>query len=291
MHALDLSDAKVQQFRSDGFIVYDQFLEGHEIEAARSRFEPLFRGEWETGIPPDEINWTEGRDDPANARQLCNTWRSNYTIASLVLRPEIGEVAARMAGWPGTRIHLDNVIWKPPGTSAFAMHQDGSWNHYLVPNNMCSLWMALDETKADAGTVEYVRGSNHWHHSPKPEVFRIDDYQRYMREAAAQAGIDNPEVVPVEVSAGGLAVHDRWCWHGSGPNTEQNRMRRSLVAHCTNSETEFHPTATTHLYARYRKRDTTEMDESFFPILWREDGYRTPWLDDYMAKADSSAAA
>ncbi len=22
-----------------------------------------------------------------------------------------------------------------------------------------------------------------------------------------------------------------------------------------------------------------EMDESFFPILWREDGYRTPFLD------------
>jgi len=51
------------------------------------------------------------------------------------------------------------------------------------------------------------------------------------------------------------------------------------------------PPLTTHLYARYRKRDTTEMDESFFPILWCEDGYRTPWLDDYMANAGASAAA
>jgi hypothetical protein len=25
------------------------------------------------------------------------------------------------------------------------------------------------------------------------------------------------------------------------------------------------------------------MDESYFPILWREDGYRTPWLDSYIA--------
>jgi hypothetical protein len=24
------------------------------------------------------------------------------------------------------------------------------------------------------------------------------------------------------------------------------------------------------------------MDESFFPILWTRDGYRTAWLDDYM---------
>jgi hypothetical protein len=27
------------------------------------------------------------------------------------------------------------------------------------------------------------------------------------------------------------------------------------------------------------------MEESFFPILWTRDGYRTPWLDGYMAKA------
>lgn len=291
MFDLDLSDEKVRQYRENGFIVFDKFLEPHEVNLLRSRFEPLFRGEWETGIPPDEINWTEGRDSPDKARQLCNTWRSDHVIASIVLRREIGEITSRCAGWPGTRIHLDNVIWKPPSADAFAMHQDGSYNHYLVPNNMCSLWMALDDTKAAAGTVEYVRGSNHWHRSPKPEEFRIDDYQRYMREAAAKEGVKNPEVVPVELPAGGLAIHDRWCWHGSGPNTESKRMRRSVVAHCTSSETEFHPTLTTHLYARYRKRDTTEMDESFFPILWRGDGYRTPWLDDYMTGAAENNAA
>ena len=25
------------------------------------------------------------------------------------------------------------------------------------------------------------------------------------------------------------------------------------------------------------------MDESFFPVTWREDGYRSPFLDDYLA--------
>ena len=35
------------------------------------------------------------------------------------------------------------------------------------------------------------------------------------------------------------------------------------------------------------------MDESFFPILWRQDGYRTAFLDDYMRRgsaADAKAA-
>jgi len=33
------------------------------------------------------------------------------------------------------------------------------------------------------------------------------------------------------------------------------------------------------------------MDESFFPILWRQDGYRTPWLDSYMAGGAATKAA
>ena len=68
MFDLDLSDEKVRQYRENGFIVFDKFLEPHEVNLLRSRFEPLFRGEWETGIPPDEINWTEGRDSPDKDR-------------------------------------------------------------------------------------------------------------------------------------------------------------------------------------------------------------------------------
>jgi hypothetical protein len=31
------------------------------------------------------------------------------------------------------------------------------------------------------------------------------------------------------------------------------------------------------------------MDESFFPILWRQDGYRTPFIDDYVKKGSGAA--
>jgi hypothetical protein len=33
------------------------------------------------------------------------------------------------------------------------------------------------------------------------------------------------------------------------------------------------------LNSRYRRVDDTTMDESFFPIVWTRDGYRTGWLD------------
>ena len=283
MKELDIGSEHIEAFNRDGFIVFDEFLESDEIDRLKSRFDALFHGRWETGLAPDEVNWQYGRDRDDRTRQLCNTWKADYAVASVVLRPAVGRIAARLSGWDGARLHLDNVIWKPPGASALTMHQDGSYNHYMVPNAMTSLWMALTDTSADAGTVLYVRGSHKWGETPKPESFLVDDHLAPVHRAAARAGIGEPEIVAVEVPAGGLAVHANWVWHGSGPNTA-DLPRQAVVAHCTPSISRFHPTNTTHVYARYRRYADTSMDESFFPVLWTGDGYRTPWLDGYAAR-------
>lgn len=289
MYQIEPTKEQIRGFEEDGFIVFEKFLEPEEVARARARFERLFRGEFETGLYPDELNWQEGRDQPERTRQLCNCWKADYTVAGIVLRREIGRLAAALSGWRGTRLHLDNVLWKPPGARALVFHQDGSYNHYMVPNNMTSCWMALDDTAAEAGTVEYVRGSHKWGQFERPKCFLAadHDYRKPLYAAAAQAAVE-PEIVPVKIPAGGLAVHHNWLWHGSGPNRAE-RPRRSLVAHCISSETRFHPTYVGYIYSRYKRVGETEMDESFFPILWREDGYRTPWLDDYIERGSAKA--
>ena len=43
------------------------------------------------------------------------------------------------------------------------------------------------------------------------------------------------------------------------------------MAHCVPSHSKFHPTntgGTARVYKRYKKTNSNEMDESFFPILW-----------------------
>jgi phytanoyl-CoA hydroxylase len=52
-----------------------------------------------------------------------------------------------------------------------------------------------------------------------------------------------------------------------------------VVAHCISSDAQFHPTNISYIYNRYKRHGDLAMDESFFPILWRKDGYRTGWLD------------
>ena len=48
------------------------------------------------------------------------------------------------------------------------------------------------------------------------------------------------------------------------------------------SEARFHPDTTGYLYSRYKRFGDDAMDESFFPITWRRDGYRSPFIDPYL---------
>lgn len=281
---LQLTPAQFEQFNTDGFLILDRFLSAEEVALARARFEPLFRGEFETGLYPDEWNWRAGRDRPDLTRQICNGWKSDRTIARIVLKEEIGRMCATLAGWPGARIGQDNVLWKPPEAKALGFHQDDSYCSWVVPSGFVTCWMTLDDTSAAGGTIEYARGSHRWGRFPPLGEFHApDDYRDALRQAAASVGC-SVELVPIEVPAGGCVFHAGGTWHGSDVNRSA-QPRRSLVSHCLSSAARFHPSEVSYIYSRYRRVDDLTMDESFFPILWTKDGYRSPFLASYLAQA------
>ena len=253
-----------------------------------SRFAPLFRGEFDTGLYPDEWNWREGKDSADLTRQICNAWKSDRHVARAVLHPRVGLWCARLHGWPGARINQDNVLWKPPGARPLAFHQDDSYQQWVVPPEICTCWIALDATSETGGTIEYVVGSHRWGLAPPASQFHApDDYEREMHEAAARAGAV-PEVVRIEVPAGGGVFHHGRTFHGSGTNRGV-APRRALVSHCISSEARYHRTNVENIYGRYKRAGSTEMDESFFPVLWTEDGYRSAFLDEYLGAAPGTA--
>ena len=119
---------------------------------------------------------------------------------------------------------------------------------------------------------------------PEGEFHAPEDYRKPMRDAAAREGVE-PEIVYVEVKAGGGSFHHGWTWHGSGANASPN-PRRALVLHAMRSDVEYQPQNFDQgigpIYSRYKRLGDNLLDENYFPILWRQDGYRTPQLDDYL---------
>ena len=277
-----LSEDDRGAFDRDGFVINGPLIDGDTVSELCDRFERLFRGEFETGITPDEVNWQADASDPSLTRQICNGWRADPVIARTVLRADIGEAIAALAGWPGTRLIQDNVLWKPIGARSLGYHRDNQFLEWYTPQEMYTCWIALDDTNESGGTMEFAKGSHRWpiDDGPLPLFHGPEDYRAPV-QAAAAARDEDPEFVFVEVSAGAASFHHGWTWHGSGPNHSFGE-RRALVIHCASSEAVFHRpgfrSGNGPIYSRYAHLKDDLMDENYFPITWRRDGYRTPGI-------------
>ncbi len=281
----ELTQDQIDQFNKDGFLIVERLVDDATVDALRARYECLFRGEFETGITPDEVNWQEGTGDPSLTRQICNGWKADRTIANVVMREDLGKAIAQLGDWPGTRIMIDNVLWKPPGARSLGHHQDSAYLAWYTPSDLLSCWIAMDDTSADGGTIEFVRGSHKWKHSmPEGEFHGPEEYRKYMEIAAAHEGVE-PEIVYIEVPKGGGSFHHGWTWHGSGHN-KATHPRRALVLHAMRSDTQYVPEhlgqGTGCIYSRYKRLSDNIIDENYFPVLWRNDGYRTPEIEAYL---------
>ena len=62
MIKFELKQNFIEFFQKNGFLIVDKFIESSYLEKLRKKFEPLFSGEFETGVEPDEWNWGFGKD-------------------------------------------------------------------------------------------------------------------------------------------------------------------------------------------------------------------------------------
>lgn len=279
----------IKAFARDGFLIARRALDDALIARLRERFAALFRGEFETGVCPDEVNWRAGESDAALTRQICNGWKADRTVARVALAATIGEAIARLANWNGARVIQDNVLWKPPGAAALGMHQDNAYLAWYAPREMLSCWIPLDDTTAAGGTLVIARGSHRWSHAPGPrgQFHAPDDYTAALR-AAARENDREAELVAVEVERGTAVFHHGRVWHGSPPNRAAAH-RRAIVVHGGPADARFEPRGFGRgngpIYSRYRRLTDNAMDENHFPITWREDGHRSAGLDAFMGAA------
>ena len=90
------------------------------------------------------------------------------------------------------------------------------------------------------------------------------------------------------------AASSTWCRSSSRPAAARSITAARGTAHrrtrppqrrawrssrtCSRSRCASTRRTSTSIYSRYKRRGDLSLDESFFPVLWDESGYRTPWL-------------
>ena len=130
--------------------------------------------------------------------------------------------------------------------------------------------------RAQAGGSRRSRRPAHGRRTLRLHRDAPDDWLAGPRVAAPEG--TKLDLVPVVVRPGGGSFHHGLTWHGSAPNTSGTVARMALVSHLIPAETRFHETNVDITYSRYRRHGDLSLDESFFPIVWSESGYRTSWL-------------
>lgn len=126
----------------------------------------------------------------------------------------------------------DIILWgcqafcKPPGQGMeVPFHQDG---HYwpIRPLATCTVWIAIDDSKADNGCLQVIPGSHHdavlYRHSTTARTDVV------LNQEVCDARFDASQAVNVELEAGELSLHDVYLTHGSQPN-RSNRRRAGLA--------------------------------------------------------------
>ncbi|HEY9642666.1 MAG TPA: phytanoyl-CoA dioxygenase family protein [Coleofasciculaceae cyanobacterium] len=282
-----LSDVQIAQFQEQGFLILEKFLDLEIVDQIDSRLDPLFATQLETGNYPDEWHGRPGLSKPNATRQMSGLWRCDRTIAGLSLSAEIARLNATLAGWNGGRLATDSCWIKPPQAPEVLFHRNNTAVSSINPATVVTCWIAFGE--AAAGALEFVPQSHLWQCSDRFQFLHApqQDYRQPLWDAAAEAGISSPTIVSADLPPGGCIFLHGDLWHGSGRNTSDHLTRRSFSISTLPAEACFQPMGVGqgYIYSRYRRMGDAAIDESFFPILWTSDGYRTPMVMEYCEDA------
>ncbi|TPX30364.1 hypothetical protein SmJEL517_g06054 [Synchytrium microbalum] len=257
---------QVHQFEKNGFVTVQNVFDSTFCQNVNGAVDKCFLGEFETADYPDEWYYREGMTLPYVTREICNGWKSNRTIAKLVLNEAIGKFASTLMKWDGTRIGSDS-IWLKPGASAGTPGKEIAYH--------------VDD--------QYMQGSHKW--TKRVELAASEfhapnhDFRSSMEKAALANGVSLEQIPSllhkVTLPAGSLSFHHGGMWHGSGKNITPN-FRRSIGLHLIPSNSTFSTEPSGYIFGRYKKLGSLDMDEAFFPVTWTKTGGRSKHLEEYL---------
>ena len=285
---LQVTSIQIEQFHQQGYIILEDVLSSDQIERIIDRFDPLFATRFETGIYPDEWYGRPGLSQPNATRQMTGIWRCDRTLAGFTLSRETARINATLMGWSTARYGFDACWIKPPDAPPVSFHRNNTFVASLDPGSVITCWITLSHASTDAGTLEIVPGSHRWESSDNVRFLHApqEDYRTYLWQAAEANGIENLDILPIELAPGSAICFHGNLWHGSNRNPSADKTRRSLSISHLHPQTQYRPsTDQGFIFSRYRRIGDPAMEESYFPILWSEEGYRTPFLEKYCGDA------
>jgi len=221
--AVELSAARIEEFRTQGFTSIDRVTTDEELAWLGEIYDRLF-AERVAPVPGAYVELMRtheaGRDAQSQIimpelrfAELRKTalWRNGRALAAQLM----GVDANVLRGW-------GHMIRKPPlDDGALPWHQDEAYWDPAFDYRALACWMPLDPATVESGCMSFIPGS---HRGDLRMHHRFGgDHSDHVVYAE---GVDSSEAVAAPVSAGGAVFHHCRTLHSSGPN-RSSRVRRA----------------------------------------------------------------
>ena len=224
---------------------------------------------------PSIYGWTARDLSSPDVRQQVDAFYLNAEMRQAILSPLIGKIAARLMKTDSVRLWHDQALLKP-GTGGqeqtiagnVGWHQDYGFWQSCSTDNMCSAWVALQDTDLTNGAMRMVVGSHKWgliegSNNDKKEMEK-------WAEHFARLGGGQWSDEPVLLKAGQVSFHHALTFHGSGPNVS-DQPRLCVISHMMPGDTVYRAGRPQHPNLALlgpNAYDGQPFTSDFFPQMW-----------------------
>jgi len=302
----------IDSFRKDGFVVCPNVLSHEDVDALNDHLEDILRGAYDRGNPPDKSPRLIKGDKPINVDptlemtgnkttkkkkktqsssmgpigfsgnlqnvkvlQVINVHKADSLFRKLETDTQLGNLILQLTGWKeGIRLIQDQIWAKPPGGPSLVFHRDSPY-FMFEPDDVITVWVALDDMEEELGPLEYVKGSHLWGDgrigSANQFFQSTNGGKNLLWSAAEREGIQPEDIEIISLKGlqrGGISIHHGRCWHGSGENQSKSKPRRGLGIHFVPAQVKFTAEAA---HSKIWKSYVTNVDDPTMVELTNED--------------------
>jgi len=210
-----LTQAEIDAYWRDGFLVVDDVLDADELEELRSACEH-----------PDVVSMRSQRDYETKTVHALGITSRHPAFHKLAVSPAIVGRIVPLLG-PDVQLQHSKLATKPPtkGAGVFPWHQDFAFYPH-TNTDLLSVMVMLDDATPENGCMQMVRGSH------KLGVLPHDEDGMFTAECRESGHWTHPrspeDVVHITPKAGGISIHHALTLHGSDAN-RSGLPRRGIV--------------------------------------------------------------
>lgn len=170
-------------------------------------------------------------------------WETNSEFRDICLNSDLPQIAQSFFSSKKTNLLYDQLFVKEASMSQRTRWHNDQPYWPIRGWQVLSIWIALDETTAENGRVEFIRGSHLWGRWFQPEVFgktdAIDQYERnpdFEDIPDIEADRSSYDIVSWDLEPGDVYVFHAMTVHGAGGNSTSSRRRRGYTVRYTGDD-------------------------------------------------------